>query len=193
MERRRLGRGGPEVSAVGLGCMGMSDAYGPSDEGESIATIREAVDRGVTFLNTGDFYGMGHNETLIARAIEGLRDKLFISVKFGALRSPDGQTPTVLVSNLPYNVAVPVVLHVLEVLPSLRSEVARYGLRVVGDDRHGRLLGLDGVAAAQPQPDRGGVEQAEELLVLGLVRAGGIAPGVTASLVELDPQLAAHL
>ncbi len=90
MEMRRLGVDGPAVSAVGLGCMGMSDAYGPADEGESIATIHEAIDRGVTLLNTGDFYGMGHNEMLIARAIEGRRDRVFLSVKFGALRSPAG-------------------------------------------------------------------------------------------------------
>ena len=91
MQMRQLGKGGPEVSALGLGCMGMSDAYGPSDEGEGIATIHEALDRGINFLNTGDFYGMGHNEALIRRAIEGRRDQVFISVKFGALRSPDGQ------------------------------------------------------------------------------------------------------
>ena len=91
MNQRRLGTSGPKVSAVGLGCMGMSDFYGPADEGESIATIHEAIDRGVTFLNTGDFYGMGHNETLIARAIEGKRDQVFLSVKFGALRTPDNQ------------------------------------------------------------------------------------------------------
>lgn len=89
MEMRRLGANGPLVSAVGLGCMGMSDFYGPADEGESVATIHEAIDRGVTLLNTGDFYGMGHNELLIARAIEGRRDRVFVSVKFGALRSPD--------------------------------------------------------------------------------------------------------
>jgi aryl-alcohol dehydrogenase-like predicted oxidoreductase len=89
MEMRRLGVNGPLVSAVGLGCMGMSDFYGPADEGESIATIHEAIDRGVTLLNTGDFYGMGHNELLIARAIEGRRDRVFLSVKFGALRTPD--------------------------------------------------------------------------------------------------------
>ena len=88
MEMRRLGVNGPIVSAVGLGCMGMSDFYGPADERESIATIHEAIDRGVTLLNTGDFYGMGHNELLIARAIEGRRDRVFLSVKFGALRSP---------------------------------------------------------------------------------------------------------
>ena len=88
MEMRRLGVDGPTVSAVGLGCMGMSDFYGPADDGESIATIHEAIDRGVTLLNTGDFYGMGHNELLIARAIEGRRDRVFLSVKFGALRTP---------------------------------------------------------------------------------------------------------
>jgi aryl-alcohol dehydrogenase-like predicted oxidoreductase len=88
MEMRRLGVNGPMVSAAGLGCMGMSDFYGPADDGESIATIHEAIDRGMTLLNTGDFYGMGHNELLIARAIEGRRDRVFLSVKFGALRAP---------------------------------------------------------------------------------------------------------
>jgi pyridoxine 4-dehydrogenase len=91
MEHRELGNDGPTVSAVGLGCMGMSDFYGPADEAESLATIREAIDRGITLLNTGDFYGMGHNEMLIRRAIEGRRDRVFLSVKFGGLRSPDGR------------------------------------------------------------------------------------------------------
>jgi aryl-alcohol dehydrogenase-like predicted oxidoreductase len=91
MEQRELGKGGPRVSAIGLGCMGMSDFYGPSDEAESIATIHEAIDRGINLLNTGDFYGMGHNEMLIRRALEGRRDRVFISVKFGALRAPDGR------------------------------------------------------------------------------------------------------
>jgi aryl-alcohol dehydrogenase-like predicted oxidoreductase len=91
MEQRRLGKGGPLVSAIGLGCMGMSDFYGPADESESIATIQEALDRGVALLNTGDFYGMGHNEMLIRRALEGRRDRVFLSVKFGAQRSPDGR------------------------------------------------------------------------------------------------------
>ena len=71
MEMRRLGVNGPMVSAVGLGCMGMSDFYGPADESESVATIHEAIERGVTLLNTGDFYGMGHNELLIARRNRG--------------------------------------------------------------------------------------------------------------------------
>jgi len=90
VKQRQLGKGGPLVSAIGLGCMGMSDFYGPADVTECVATIQEAIDRGVTLLNTGDFYGMGDNEMLIRRAIEGRRDRVFISVKFGALRSPDG-------------------------------------------------------------------------------------------------------
>jgi len=90
VQERRLGKDGPIVSAIGLGCMGMSDFYGPADETESIATIREAIDQGITLLNTGDFYGMGHNEMLIHRALEGRRDRVFISVKFGAVRTPDG-------------------------------------------------------------------------------------------------------
>jgi aryl-alcohol dehydrogenase-like predicted oxidoreductase len=90
MEKRRLGSSGPEVSALGLGCMGMSDFYGPSDRAESLATIAEAVERGVTLLDTGDFYGMGHNELLIGEALRSLpRDRLCISVKFGALRGPE--------------------------------------------------------------------------------------------------------
>ncbi|WP_223638618.1 aldo/keto reductase [Corallococcus sp. EGB] len=86
----QLGRTGPQVFPIALGCMGMSGAYGPSDENESIATIREAIDRGVTLLDTGDFYASGHNELLIRRAIEGQRDKVQLSVKFGAMRGPDG-------------------------------------------------------------------------------------------------------
>jgi aryl-alcohol dehydrogenase-like predicted oxidoreductase len=90
MEIRELGAGGPRVSAVGLGCMGMSDFYGPADEAESVATIHAALDAGVTLLDTGDFYGMGHNELLIREALKGRdRDAVAISVKFGALRDPD--------------------------------------------------------------------------------------------------------
>src|SRR4051794_19973211 len=87
---RKLGKHGPEVFPLALGCMGMSDLYGKTDENESIATIHEAVERGVTLLDTGDFYGTGHNEMLIGRAIQGRRDKVLLSVKFGAMRSPDG-------------------------------------------------------------------------------------------------------
>src|SRR6266513_406289 len=91
MDHRKLGKNGPTASAIGLGCMGMSDFYGPADRGESIATIHAALDAGVTLLDTGDFYGMGHNELLIAEALRGRdRDQVSLSVKFGALREPGG-------------------------------------------------------------------------------------------------------
>ncbi len=91
MRTTTLGRGGPVVSRAGLGLMGMSSVYGPADETESIATIRAALDAGVTLLDTGDFYGMGHNEMLLGRALQGVpRDSVFIQVKFGARRDPGG-------------------------------------------------------------------------------------------------------
>ncbi|HEY4342909.1 MAG TPA: aldo/keto reductase [Parvibaculum sp.] len=91
MEQRQLGKTGPSVSALGLGAMGMSGMYGPSDRAESIATIHAALDAGVTLIDTGDFYGMGHNEMLIGEALKGVaRDKAVISVKFGGLRDPAG-------------------------------------------------------------------------------------------------------
>ena len=90
MKMTHLGRDGPVVSQVGLGCMALSDIYGPPDESESIATIHAALDAGITMLDTSDFYSMGHNEMLIRRAIEGRRDKVFLCVKFGAMRGPDG-------------------------------------------------------------------------------------------------------
>ncbi len=87
---KQLGSAGPAVSTIGLGCMGMSGMYGPADEAESIATIHRALDDGINLLDTGDFYGMGHNEMLIGRALEGRpRDEVLISVKFGAQRGPD--------------------------------------------------------------------------------------------------------
>lgn len=89
LPRRRLGRTGPEVSMLGLGCMGMSDFYGPADRAESLATLDAALEAGVTLLDTGDFYGMGHNEMLIGEAIRGRRDRAVLSVKFGALRDPE--------------------------------------------------------------------------------------------------------
>jgi aryl-alcohol dehydrogenase-like predicted oxidoreductase len=92
MNYTQLGSHGPQVSALGLGTMGMSDLYGPSDRAESIATIHAALDQGITLLDTGDFYGMGHNEMLIGEALKGRkREQLQISVKFGALRGPDRQ------------------------------------------------------------------------------------------------------
>ena len=86
----KLGSTGPEVFPLSLGCMGMSGVYGAADETESVKTIQAAIERGVTLLDTGDFYGMGHNELLVGRALEGRRDKVQLSVKFGALRGPDG-------------------------------------------------------------------------------------------------------
>ncbi len=86
----KLGATGPEVFALGLGCMGMSGMYGATDDAESIATIQAASERAPLLVDTGDFYGMGHNEMLIGRAIEGRRDRVVLSVKFGALRGPDG-------------------------------------------------------------------------------------------------------
>jgi len=91
VKTRKLGRTGPEVSAIGLGCMAMSGMYGPADRAAAIATIHAALDAGVTLLDTGDFYGMGHNELLIAEAVKGRpRDSYQLSVKFGALRDPAG-------------------------------------------------------------------------------------------------------
>jgi aryl-alcohol dehydrogenase-like predicted oxidoreductase len=91
MKTRTLGTNGPDVSAIGLGCMGMSGMYGPADEEESVATIHAALDAGITLLDTGDYYGMGHNELLIREALRSRnRDQVLISVKFGALRSPEG-------------------------------------------------------------------------------------------------------
>ena len=91
MRLRRLGTHGPAVSALGLGCMGMSGMYGPADRRESLATIHAALDAGVTLLDTGDFYGMGHNEMLIGEALKSVpRDRAIVSVKFGALRDPRG-------------------------------------------------------------------------------------------------------
>jgi len=91
MDTRALGKVGPRVSALGLGCMGMSDLYGPADRAESLATIHAALAAGVTLLDTGDFYGMGHNELLLREALAGRsRDAFVLSVKFGALRDVKG-------------------------------------------------------------------------------------------------------
>ncbi|WP_369222658.1 aldo/keto reductase [Streptomyces sp. R39] len=94
IQTRSLGSTGPQVSALGLGCMGMSPLYGEVDRAESIATVHAALDAGVTLLDTGDFYAMGHNEMLIGEALRtapaALREKALTSVKFGALRDPDG-------------------------------------------------------------------------------------------------------
>jgi aryl-alcohol dehydrogenase-like predicted oxidoreductase len=91
IETRKLGESGPTVFPLALGCMGMSGIYGASDDNESVSTIHAALEQGVTLLDTGDFYGMGHNEILIGRALQNRRDNALLSVKFGALRTPDGK------------------------------------------------------------------------------------------------------
>jgi aryl-alcohol dehydrogenase-like predicted oxidoreductase len=90
MKMRTLGKTGPQVSAIGLGAMGMSGMYGPSERAESLATIHAALDAGINLIDTGDFYGMGHNEMLIGEALKGRRDVAIVSVKFGAQRGPEG-------------------------------------------------------------------------------------------------------
>jgi aryl-alcohol dehydrogenase-like predicted oxidoreductase len=92
MEQRRLGGQGLTVSALGLGCMGMSWAYGPRDDGESIATIHEAIDLGVTLFDTAEVYGPYENEKLLGRALQGRRDRVLIATKFGFKIGPDGKT-----------------------------------------------------------------------------------------------------
>ncbi|WP_288128579.1 aldo/keto reductase [Thiomonas sp.] len=89
MQMRHLGTSGPLVSALGLGCMGMSEFYGPADEAQSIATIHRALDLGLNFLDTADMYGAGHNEELVGRAIRGRRSQVVLATKFGNVRGPD--------------------------------------------------------------------------------------------------------
>jgi aryl-alcohol dehydrogenase-like predicted oxidoreductase len=90
MESRRLGGSGLEVSAIGLGCMGMSEFYGPSDDASSIGVLHHAIDIGVTFWDTADMYGTGRNEQLVGRALRGRRDQVVLATKFALQRAPDG-------------------------------------------------------------------------------------------------------
>src|SRR5580700_3824637 len=92
MQQTQLGRNGPLVSAFGLGCMGMSGGYGPADDNESIATIHAALEAGITVIDTADFYGLGHNEMVVRKALKGgKRERAFIAVKYGSLRGPDNK------------------------------------------------------------------------------------------------------
>src|SRR5580704_3353037 len=95
MEQRQLGTSGLTVSAIGLGCMGMSQSYGPGDEAESIRTLDRALEIGVTFLDTAAVYGMGENERLVGRAIQGRRDEVVLATKCGIIRGADGKTMTI--------------------------------------------------------------------------------------------------
>ncbi|MDE2606113.1 MAG: aldo/keto reductase [Burkholderiales bacterium] len=90
LQQRRLGHNGPQVSAIGLGCMGMSEFYGPADEAASISVIHRAIELGVNFLDTADMYGSGHNEELVGRALRGRRDRVVLATKFGNVRGPGG-------------------------------------------------------------------------------------------------------
>ena len=91
MHFRKLGNSDLAVSAIGLGCMSMSGTYGKSDDEQSIAVVHRAIDLGVTFIDSSDMYGWGHNESLLGRALKGRRDRVVLATKFGQVQSPDGK------------------------------------------------------------------------------------------------------
>lgn len=154
MKTRQLGHQGPQVSEVGLGCMGMSHAYGPREEAESIATIQAALEAGVSFFNTGDFYGMGHNEMLLAQALKGRREQAFISVKFGAQRDPQGHFVGI------------------DMRPSSVKNFAAYSLQRLGTD----VIDLYQPARVAPDvPIEETVGAVKELIEQGYVRYLGLS------------------
>jgi aryl-alcohol dehydrogenase-like predicted oxidoreductase len=200
METTTLGRGGPAVSRAGLGLMGMSGIYGPADDQESIATIHAAVDAGITLLDTGDFYGMGHNELLLRDALRrGIpRDRVFIQVKFGGQRDPSGAfvghdaSPAMVKSSLAYTLTrlgteyvdlyqparldpqVPIEDTVGAVAEMIAAGYVRYlGLSEMGADTIRRAHAVHPVAALQIEYSL--MSRGIEKQVLPTVRELGIA------------------
>jgi aryl-alcohol dehydrogenase-like predicted oxidoreductase len=162
---RILGTNGPAVSAVGLGCYGMSGAYGPADESTSIATIERALELGHNFLDTADFYGTGHNERLIGRAIQGKRDQAFISVKSGQLLLP-GPNKTTLIG--PVNGR-----------PDYLRNAVLYSLERLGTD----YIDLYSTARVDPQvPIEETIGAIAELVQQGLVRYIGLSEASPATI-----------
>lgn len=203
MRTRRLGRDGPVVSALGLGCMGMSDFYGPADESESIATIHAALDAGITLIDTGDFYGMGHNEMLIARALEGVpRDRYLLSVKFGVLRGPDGSVlavdgrPAAVKSSLAYSLRRLKVDHVdiyrpARVDPSVPIEETVGAVAELIAAGHVRHLGLS-EAGADTVRRAHAVHPVADLQIEYSLMSRGIEDDILPTLRELDIAVTAY-
>ena len=204
METTTLGSGGPVVSRAGLGLMGMSGIYGRADDAESLATIRAAVDAGITLLDTGDFYGMGHNELLLRDALRGSgipRDSVFIQVKFGGQRDPSGAfvgsdaSPAMVKSSLAYTLTrldtdyvdlyqparldprVPIEETVGAVAEMIRAGYVRYlGLSEMGADTIRRAHAVHPVTALQIEYSL--MSRGIEAQILPAVRELGI--GITA-------------
>jgi aryl-alcohol dehydrogenase-like predicted oxidoreductase len=202
MSTTELGRGGPQVSRVGLGLMAMSGAYGPADETESRATIRAALDAGITVLDTGDFYGMGHNELLLRDALRGVtRSSVFIQVKFGGQRDPRGAfvghdaSPAMVKSSLAYSLTrlgtdyidlyqparldgrVPIEETVGAIAEMIQAGYVRYlGLSEMGADTIRRAAAVHPVTALQIEYSL--MSRGIEDLILPAVRELGV--GVTA-------------